>query len=73
MAMGAGTKNDPDQLRLVVAALAACLGDILRKADSTFRPEILASIDQMLNSMTASGAASSETLHAVARFRQLVD
>ena len=73
MAVGAGTENDPDQLRLVVAALAGCLADILRKADPTFRPEILASIDQMLSGMRASGTASSDTLHAVARFRQLVD
>jgi len=72
-AMGPRTESDPDQLRLVVAALAGCLGEILRKADPTFRPEILGSIDQMLSSMTTSGGASSETLRAVARFRQLID
>ncbi len=67
-----GTKYDPDQLRLVVAALAECLGSILGKADQTFRPEILASIDQMLSRLRTSGAASKETLEAIERFRQLV-
>ena len=33
---------------MVVAALAECLGNILGKAASTFRPEIVASIDQVV-------------------------
>lgn len=45
MADEIGIRNDPDQLRLVVAALAECLGSILGKADKTFQPEILTSID----------------------------
>ncbi len=72
MVTGPRTENDPDQFKLVVAALAGCLGNILSKADPAFRPEILASIDQMLSQLRTSGAATEETLNAVARFRQLV-
>lgn len=72
MAEGPRIERNLDQLRLVIAALAGCLGDILAKADPTFRPEIIASVDQMLSGLKASGGASEETLHAVERFRRLV-
>jgi len=60
------------ELRLMVAALSQCIGEILNKADPAFRPEILASFDAMAMRLKESGGIGADALAAIARFRQLV-
>src|SRR4051812_43695997 len=42
--------------RLVLAAMAQCLGEIIAKADPAFRPEVLACIDRMAARLKETGA-----------------